>query len=147
MTIHPLRLNEQLFLPRKSDNSGGDDLFFDLHLNLCRKSDLSGSNDLFFGLHSNLGPKIMVFLASSPISVFATRALVVAVVSTLCFSRVIVVACMQACSWISFNYEFSKLTFRYLRYLIIVIVEILQTGRDLLEGATLVEWLTIYSKL
>ena len=63
MAIHPLRVYEQPFLPRKSHNSGGDALFFGLHLNLRRKSDLSGGDDLFFGLHSNLRPKIMVFLA------------------------------------------------------------------------------------
>ena len=48
MTIHSLRLSEQLFLPRKSDNSGGNDLFFDLPLNLCQKLDLTGGDDLFF---------------------------------------------------------------------------------------------------
>ena len=86
--VHRLHLSEQLLLLQKSVNSRVDDLFFGLNLNLWRKSDLIGGDDPFFGLHSKLRPKIMVFLALSPVSVFTTPALVVAVVSTLYFSRV-----------------------------------------------------------
>ena len=102
MTNHALRLCEQLFLPRKSDNSGGDDLFsfLSVHLNLRQKSDLSGCDDLFFGLHSNLRPKIMVFLAPFPHKRFYNSSTGCGCVINALFlySRLIVVACMQAYS-------------------------------------------------